>query len=168
MRRPELGTWGAVAVLVVLASFVRWYAPIFQRGLALGDGSSCTPKPGVVNIGVSVSKYPHVWRHVADATAGRNTLSDGRTVVDNGLRWTRILVKNDRHESERRAAAFRASGVKTRKGFDRDEYPPAEGRSTDLADIRLVPSGENRSQGASMGNRLRILCNGQEYRMVKR
>ena len=47
------------------------------------------------------------------------------------------------------------------KGKDRDEYPPAmcaEGGK--LADVRLVPSSENRSAGAWLGNKLKKYPNG--------
>lgn len=151
-------------VFWVIAGVVSMEAGVGQRIRALDD---CKTQKGYVRIGVSVSRYPHVWRHVVDARAGRNTASDGVTVVSNGLRWPRVLVKNDHGEDRRRAAAFAASGVKTRHGFDRDEYPAAVLRSTALADIRYVPSSENRSQGANMGNQLRPWCNGQRVRLVR-
>lgn len=151
-------------VFWVIAGVVSMEAGVGQRIRALDD---CRTQKGYVRVEVSVSRYPHVWRHVVDARAGRNTASDGKTVVSNGLKWPTVLVKNDQGEDRRRAAAFAASGVPAMHGFDRDEYPPAEGRSSNLADIRYVPSSENRSQGSSMGNQLRSWCNGQRYRLVR-
>lgn len=151
-------------VLWVVVGFVSIELGVAARVRAL---DACRTQKGYVRIGVSVSKYPHVWRHVVDARAGRNTGSDGTTIVRNGLRWPTVLVKNDQGEDGRRAAAFAASGVKTKHGFDRDEYPAAVLRSSTLADIRYVPSSENRSQGANMGNQLREWCNGQRVRLVR-
>jgi hypothetical protein len=36
------------------------------------------------------------------------------------------------------------------------------------ADVAYVPSGENRSHGASLGGKLRGLCNGTRFRYVFR
>jgi hypothetical protein len=157
---------------VKVATFIGLWAVVGMVSIALAAASrvpdGCRTQPGVVRVEVSVSKYPHVWRHMVDARAGRNTASDGKTIVRDGLRWPTVLRKNDHGEDQRRAAAFAASGVPTKRGFDRDEYPPAEGRSSNLADIRYVPSSENRSQGASMGGQLRKWCNGQRYRTVRK
>jgi hypothetical protein len=121
----------------------------------------------VVSIKVSVSKYPENWRHMVDARHGRNTQSDGTTVVNDGLKWPTVLRKNDVGEDQRRQAAFRLAGVtKTKPGKARDEYPPAEGRSTDAADIRYVAKDPNARQGASMGGQLRPYCNRQRYKLV--
>jgi hypothetical protein len=62
--------------------------------------------------------------------------------------------------------------IPTRYGSDRDEYSPAvgRGRGTGLtrgthppgwkADVRYVPSAENRSHGSVLGIRLRRFCDG--------
>lgn len=155
-----------------VASFVGLWAVVGMVSIALAAAGrvpdGCRTQSGVVRVEVSVSKYPHVWRHMVDARAGRNTASDGKTIVFNHLRWPTVLRKNNHGEDARRAAAFRASHVPPKKGFNRDEYPPAEGRSSDLADIRYVPEHENKSQGTSMGNQLRRWCNGQRYRLVRK
>ena len=64
----------------------------------------------------------------------------------------------------------------TRPGQDRDEYPPAVGRGKGpglerginptgwRADVRYVPSHENRSHGSTMGIKLRRFCNGTRFR----
>lgn len=129
-------------------------------------GDKCDPHR-VVKIRVSVSKYPDNWRHIVDARAGRNTASDGTTIVNNGLKWPTVLTKNDVGEKERRLAGERLAGLtQTRPGMARDEYPPAEGRSSNAADYRYVPLRENSAQGASMGGQLRPWCNGQRYKLV--
>lgn len=168
---------GRAIVLALVGAFViypLWWAqtqsPQAQRAktraTAIAGGEGCRSSSRVVRIRVSVSKYPDNWRHIVDARAGRNTGPDGEKVVDDGLAWPRILVKNDQGEDKRRAAAFALSGLGTRPGKARDEYPPAEGRSTQAADIRYVPLRENSAQGASMGGQLRKWCNGTRYELV--
>ena len=72
--------------------------------------------------------------------------------------------------------------IPTKPGFDRDEYPEAVGRGKAngssiglvlgvdpigwLADVRYVPSSENRSHGSSLGAKLKKLCNGTRFRYV--
>jgi hypothetical protein len=68
--------------------------------------------------------------------------------------------------------------VPTRDGLDRDEYPPAVGRGRGAgltagsdplgwrADVRYVPSAENRSHGARVGIKLRRFCDGTRFRYV--
>ena len=69
----------------------------------------------------------------------------------------------DRHRDEA------TNGVRTRPGFDRDEYPPAMSREGGRgADVRLVRSRENRSAGASMGAQLERYCDGQRFRFERR
>ena len=69
--------------------------------------------------------------------------------------------------------------IPTKAGFDRDEYPAAVGRGRAngdkrglvrginpigwMADVRYVQSSENRSHGASLGAKLRGLCNGVRF-----
>jgi hypothetical protein len=71
--------------------------------------------------------------------------------------------------------------IPTREGYDRDEYPPqrsagAAGPGWSVvatprgwkADVRYVPSSENRSHGATLGDRLERFCNGTRFRYVFR
>lgn len=72
----------------------------------------------------------------------------------------RILhIRRQEADANRRASL---RGIPTRRGFDRDEYPPAlsdEGGKG--ADVRYIRSSENRSAGRLMGRQLRPYCNGQ-------
>lgn len=70
----------------------------------------------------------------------------------------------------------------TKTGFDRDEYPAAVGGGRAngdqrglvrgsapigwRADVRYVPSGENRSHGSVLGAKLLGLCNGTRLRYI--
>lgn len=64
--------------------------------------------------------------------------------------------------AQRRKASLR--GIKTRPGFDRDEYPPAiSAQGGAGADVLLIPRSSNRAQGASMRAQLAPYCNGQHF-----
>ena len=92
--------------------------------------------------------------------------------------WPRVLVVNRPGKGQRRERLLQ--NIPTKSGFDRDEYPPAVGRGRAynnqrglvrgadpigwLADVMYVPSSENRSHGASLGNKLRRFCNGTRFR----
>jgi hypothetical protein len=123
--------------------------------------SSCVRPGHLVRLHFSAREYPHVRKHF-------------RAAVRRG--WPRRLVLNRRGDDARRDRLLR--DIPTRDGYDRDEYPPAlaRGRGKGLqrgrhplgwkADVRYVPSGENRSHGASMGNQLRPYCDGTRFRYV--
>ena len=55
-------------------------------------------------------------------------------------------------------------GIPTKPGFDRDEAPAAVLRKKVQADVRYVPSGENRSAGSSLGSQISGYCNGVHVR----
>lgn len=88
------------------------------------------------------------------------------------------MVLNRRGADTRRDRLLR--DIPTRAGFDRDEYPAAVGRGKGKglergsdprgwkADMRYVPSSENRSHGATLGSRLAGLCDGTRFRYVFR
>jgi hypothetical protein len=141
-----------------------------------GDSGGGTPKPAptggtnpagcvrpsaVQNISFSKTKYPNIRRHFLDA------LRKG---------WPRTLVLNRPGADARRDRLL--APYPTRPGQDRDEYPPAVGRGKGAglergvnptgwrADVRYVPSGENRSHGSTLGAKLRRLCNGTHFRYV--
>lgn len=123
---------------------------------------SCRHPQGVVDIEFSRSEYPNIRRHFKGA------LRRG---------WPRRLVVNRVGADERRERA--TEPFPTKDGFDRDEYPPAVGRGRGgqkltrgrnprgwKADVRYVPSSENRSHGASLGNQLSPYCEGTRFKYV--
>src|SRR3954468_8566124 len=126
-----------------------------------GTTTGCTRPRGVVPIGFSATKYPHIRAHVQRA------LRRG---------WPRVLVLNRPGADTRRERV--RSGRSTRPGMDRDEYPPAVGRGRGahlargshprgwLADVMFVPSSENRSHGSTMGIKLRRFCDGTRFKYV--
>ena len=84
---------------------------------------------------VSLAKYPNIADHVRDA------IRSGQPV---------ILHIDRRHAEAHRAAS--TDDLPTKRGYDRDEYPPAMSREGgESADVRHVKSSENRAAGASMG-----------------
>ena len=91
--------------------------------------------------------YPEVWDHAHDA------VKQGQPRV--------LHIDRDNAVQHRRASL---RGIPTRKGLDRDEYPPAVAKEGGRgADVRYVESGENRAAGASMGNQLERWCDGQRF-----
>jgi hypothetical protein len=123
--------------------------------------SGCTLPRGTVNISFSATKYPDIRRHFLRA------LRAG---------WPRTLVLNRPGADARRDRLL--ARIPTRRGMDRDEYPPAVGRGKGphlvsgssprgwKADVAYVPSAENRSHGSTMGIKLRRFCDGTRFRYV--
>jgi hypothetical protein len=123
--------------------------------------SGCQRPSGVQSISFSKTKYPNIRRHVQRA-------------IRKG--WPRVLVLNRPGADERRERLL--AGWPTRRGQDRDEYPPAVGRGTGpgltrgshprgwKADVAYVPSAENRSHGSVMGIKLRRFCDGTRFKYV--
>ena len=129
--------------------------------------SSCTRPSGVQLLVFSRREYPNIRRHF-------------RAALRRG--WPKVMVLNRPGADARRDRLL--EGVATRPGFDRDEYPAAvgrgraNGRSRALvrgrnprgwkADVAYVESGENRSHGSVLGNKLRPYCNGTRFRYAFR
>lgn len=121
----------------------------------------CVRPRSVAKIGFSKTKYPRIRAHFLRA------LRKG---------WPGTLVLNRPGASSRRDRLLR--GIPTRRGYDRDEYPPAVGRGRGRgltkgvrprgwrADVAYVPSGENRSHGSALGLKLRRYCNGTRFRYI--
>lgn len=156
-----------VAVLLTFAAVLAFAAPSVGgaqiQSPAANQAKSCTRPSGVQNLVWSSSKYPRIRAHALDA-------------IRKG--WPSVLVLNRTGASGRRTRLL--AGIPTRRGYDRDEYPPAVGRGVGFhlqsgsgptgwrADVRYVPSRENRSHGSSMGGKLRKFCNGTKFRYVFR
>jgi hypothetical protein len=123
--------------------------------------ANCIRPRGVQPISFSATRYPRIRAHALAAQARG---------------WPRRLVLNRQGADARRERLLQA--VPTRDGLDRDEYPPAVGRGRGAgltagadprgwrADVRYVPSAENRSHGARLGIKLRRFCDGTRFRYV--
>jgi hypothetical protein len=122
---------------------------VAERPPVRTPAASCVSPRGVANISFSKTKYPNIRRHYEDAVA------DG---------WPTVLTLNRTGADSRRSRLLRR--FTTRRGMDRDEYPPAVARANFRADVAYVPSSENRSHGARMGIKLRRFCNGTRFRYV--
>lgn len=120
----------------------------------------CKKPKTVQKLSFSKKKYPNIRRHYIKAVA---------------LGWGRTLVVNRDGADARRNKLLK--DIPTKKGYDRDEYPPAVGRGTTFpwlmrgddpvgwkASVMYVPSSENRSHGSVMGRLLRPFCNGTKFR----
>lgn len=112
---------------------------------------SCTRPATVQHVVFSATRYPNVFAHM------RRAISAG---------WPRTLVLHRRRSGVRRDRAL--DGFPIRRGYDRDEYPPAVGREDWHTSVAYVPSAENRSHGASLGAQLRPFCAGTRFRYVFR
>jgi Deoxyribonuclease NucA/NucB len=124
---------------------------------------ACTRPRGIQRLVFDASRYPNIRRHV-------------RSAIRSG--WPRRLILNRRGADARRDRLL--ENYPTREDMDRDEYPPAvgRGRGTGLergrnprgwrASVRYVPSSENRSHGATLGNMLEDWCNGTRFRYAFR
>jgi len=152
-----------VSVAFALAAVACW--PTVTTGDAhYRTASQCVRPDGVQRLVFSAAKYPNIRRHFRRAVLRRD--------------WPLRLVVNRSGADERRERLLR--DIPTREGFDRDEYPPAVGRGRGpglergrnprgwKADVRYVPSSENRSHGASLGAQLERFCNGTRFRYVFR
>ena len=123
------------------------------RGSQLESG--CKQSATVVVLSWPADRYPNIRAHHKATLNG--TGSTGR-------KWPSVYKLNREGANQRRAKLMRMSGMPTKPGMDRDEQPPAFGRSTWRADLAYVPSRENRSHGASMGGKLRGYCDGTRFR----
>jgi Deoxyribonuclease NucA/NucB len=101
-------------------------------------------------------RWPNIADHIRDAQRLRKR---GRLRFPRIFHIDRAGAKANRRESLR--------GIPTKRGFDRDEYPPAVAREGGKgAHIRYVRSGENRSAGSYMGNELQPYCSKQRFRLL--
>jgi hypothetical protein len=149
-----------VAVLAALAVIMSSAGP----SPAMPADAACERPSGVQRVVFSAAAYPNIRRHFRRAVHRRG--------------WPMVLIVSRRMADERRERLMR--DVPTREGFDRDEYPPAVGRGRGpglergrhplgwRADVRHVPSSENRSHGASLGAQLAPFCDGVRFRYVFR
>jgi Deoxyribonuclease NucA/NucB len=113
-----------------------------------GDGGpSCRTSSQPVTVDLDNARHLHVLDHAWDA------IGEGKARI---LHLDRPGARENRKQS--------LAGIKTKKGFDRDEYPPAvsaEGGTG--ADVRYVRSKENRSAGSVMGRQLADWCDQQAF-----
>jgi hypothetical protein len=118
-------------------------------GHARGEQRACRRARHVVVVRISARHYPYTADHIIDAIAA------GEARI---LHLDRTGADANREQS--------LHGIPTREGYDRDEYPPAVSREGGAgADVRYVPSADNRGAGSVMGQRLQRYCDGQRFRL---
>jgi hypothetical protein len=119
----------------------------FGGHAATAGQAPCTLTRNLVVVDLDNVKHRHILRHVFDAR--RN----GHPRV---LHIRRYEARANRSESLR--------GIPTKKGYDRDEYPPAmSDEGGEGAGVRYILSSENRSAGGMMSGQLRPYCNEQRF-----
>lgn len=112
--------------------------------------ASCTSQHNSVYVELSRSRYPLTIDHIEDAQA------DGQPALLHVDRENADLHRDQSLE-----------GWPTKSGYDRDEYPPAMSREGGYgADVRYVPSSDNRGAGSSMGAQLSGWCEDQPFRFT--
>jgi hypothetical protein len=159
MRRAR---WAAVAGATIVTVAVG--TSQMDGPPPVADGKACVRQRAAVVVKISRVKSPEAVDHFEDAFAGRD--DDGIYRV---RRQPRVLHWDPAGASKRRAAAMRASGLRSRPDQDRDEIAPAaslEGGET--SDVRFVDDSDNQSAGATMGAVMRRYCRGQAFRLVGR
>jgi Deoxyribonuclease NucA/NucB len=134
------------AATAALLTSVLLVTGIGSQGAAAGQ-TACKRVARHVILDLNDDKHHHVIDHAFDARrAGQ----------------PRVLhIRRGEARANRRASL---RGIPTRRGYDRDEYPPAmsdEGGKG--AHVRYIRSSENRSAGRLMGVQLRPFCNGQSF-----
>jgi hypothetical protein len=100
-----------------------------------------------IRITFSKSDYPHIISHIKYSWR---------------IGYPRRLVIWRKGADQRRDQLLQ--GIPTKPGYDRDEAPAAVLRKKVQADVRYVPSGENRSAGSSLGRQISGYCNGVHVR----
>jgi hypothetical protein len=124
--------------------------PASERQGTSADPAQCRRENRTVKISFSRTKYPNIRKHWLDAIRKDSA---------------RTLTIHRKGAAQRRSRVLR--NTPTRRGMDRDEYPPAMARKNNRrVSIRHVPSSENRSHGSSMGAKLRRWCSGQRFRVT--
>jgi hypothetical protein len=109
----------------------------------------CRRVRGVVAVRISARRYPTTADHVLDALAAGHPL----------------ILHLDRTGADANRA--RSLGdIPTRRGYDRYECPPAVSREGGAsADVRYVPSADNRGAGAVPGEHFERYRVGQRSRL---
>jgi hypothetical protein len=139
----------AVLVAAILAGLFVWW----------GIAQAQTPAPAPTCIRVAASGDSGVYVNLSDADSPA-AIAHVRAAIAGGQ--PRILHWDPADAAAHRRASLR--GVKTAPGQDRDEYPPAASAEGGAgADVRLIPSSDNRSAGARMGAVMRPFCAGQAF-----
>lgn len=131
-------------LVAVLATLL---APASGHGRSAEVGRTCSRPDHIVAIHLSKAEYPNIVRHIKKSWT---------------LGYRRVLRINRPGADERRDRAL--AGIPTKDGFDRDEAPAAVLRKRWQTDVAYVPSSENRSAGASLGNQIGPYCNGVRVR----
>jgi hypothetical protein len=120
------------------------------------DPSGCRRVGRVVRVRFDDDRWPNIADHMRDAQRLRKR---GR------LRFPRVFHIDRAGADQNREQSL--AGIPTKKGYDRDEYPPAVAREGGKgAHVRYVRSGENRSAGSFMGNKLESYCSRQRFRLL--
>jgi len=124
-----------------------WFARQLSRLDKIIPWGHKTPSSQPVKIGFSKTQHPAYAQRLRNISADKKTYTLERT-----------------DSSMRRTASVR--GIARRRGFDRDEWPPAitkEGGAG--ADVKYMLPSQNRAAGATIGNKLRPYPDGTKFQI---
>jgi hypothetical protein len=114
---------------------------------ATENEAACTLTRKLVVVDLDNVKHRHILDHAFDARRNGHP---------------RVLHIRRSEATANRRASLR--GIPTKRGYDRDEYPPAmSDEGGQGADVRYVLSAENRSVGSVMRYQLAPYCNEQKF-----
>jgi len=137
-----------LAVLVIAVLFFLYLQQVHPDGRRLPWG---TPQPSaVVRIEFPSNRYPKTAQHI------RRAIAKGESA---------ICTIERKGAEENRSKSL--SGIPTKKGYDRDEWPMAmcaEGGSG--ADIAYVPPADNRGAGSWIKNQLDVYRDGTAVEFI--
>lgn len=143
--RNEVGVVIALVLVIVAAAFM--------FGLLAGPSGAqgCRTVTGPGDSGVFVN--------LNNETSSETIVHTKAAIVAG---QPRLLHWDPADADAHRRASLR--GIPTRPGFDRDEYPPASSLEGGAgADVRYVPSSDNRSAGSRLGRVMSGYCAGQAF-----
>lgn len=136
--------------MFVLVCLAPYFLPLFGNGVLVGESKeSCKRPERAVRVYLSKAKYPNIVAHIKESWRKG---------------YPHVLKVHRRNVDERRERLLRR--YPTREGYDRDEAPAAVLRASWRADVAYVPSGENRSAGAVLGNAIADMCSGTRVMYV--
>jgi hypothetical protein len=148
-------------VVLFFGSSVAW---AFSQAEPPVPAASChrVSRPVVVNL--DDVRHVHLIDHERNAINGAAVGELSSNAVDPA---PRVLTLERDNAAQRRNDDLR--GIPTKRGFDRDEYPPAVSEESGLhsdgrrASVAYVLSAENRSGGSVLGRQLAEFCDGQQF-----
>lgn len=142
-----------------------------SESAAIGVGIGATlALPGPEDLAIAAAVSSRVGQAIKGLFSSTKTVRVSRSASPESARHleesgatARTLTVDRAGRDQRRRENM--SGTQTRPGTDRDESPPAVFRESQNASVRNIPSSDNRSSGAQIGNQIRDVPDGGRCRI---